>query len=46
VIQATTLLGVVKTSTGTPGNEWRFTGELQDSRVARGMYYLPTGRQA
>jgi RHS repeat-associated protein len=22
------------------GNEWRFTGELQDSRVARGMYYL------
>jgi RHS repeat-associated protein len=25
---------------GTSGNEWRFTGELQDSRVARGMYYL------
>jgi RHS repeat-associated protein len=30
----------VKTHTGSSANEWRFTGELQDSRVARQPLYL------
>jgi RHS repeat-associated protein len=34
------VFGAVRSHVGTSGNEWRFTGELQDSRVARGMYYL------
>jgi RHS repeat-associated protein len=34
------VLGAVRSRTGTSANEWRFTGELQDSRVARGLYYL------
>jgi RHS repeat-associated protein len=32
--------GAVKTTTGTADSDWRFTGELQDSQVARGLYYL------
>jgi hypothetical protein len=29
---------VVKMHTGTSANEWRFTGDLQDSRIARGLH--------
>ena len=32
--------GAVKTKTGAADTEWRFTGELQDSQAARGLYYL------
>ncbi len=38
--------GAVKTKTGSSANEWRFTGQLQDSRIARQLLYLPSGRQA
>ena len=32
--------GAVKTKTGTGDTAYRFTGELQDPQVARGLYYL------
>jgi RHS repeat-associated protein len=32
--------GAMMPNIGAEGSEWRFTGELQDSRVARGLYYL------
>jgi hypothetical protein len=38
--------GAVKAQTGSSGNEWRFTGELQSSRIGRQPLCLPTGRQA
>ena len=34
------VFGAMKSQTGTSANAWRFTGELNDSSVARSPYYL------
>ncbi len=32
--------GAVRSQTGSSANEWRFTGELQDTNIARQPLYL------
>ena len=34
------VFGAMKSQVGTSANPYRFTGELQDAQVARGLYYL------